>query len=62
MNREAVRLMQEAEMLARKPHETSLAAELARFNAERAAMLQGEPLTPDAPLQMPPTGRGGDVA
>jgi hypothetical protein len=59
MNRDAMRLMREAELLAQKCFESPLAAELARFNAERAALAQGEPPTNDAPLPLPQTGVGG---
>lgn len=61
MSRETNLLRQQAEALARKGHESPLADELARFNAERAALLRGEPPTNDNPMPVPVTGAGGNV-
>lgn len=39
-----------------------LAEQLRRFNAERAALLNGRPITNDERIPGPFTGVGGDVA
>jgi hypothetical protein len=61
MNREAVRLLQEAVALERKPIGRPLADELARFNAERARALNGQPPAPGDRIPLPRSGVGGDL-
>lgn len=41
--------------------EETLAEQLARFNAERERLMAGRPITPEKPVPMPATMRGGDV-